>query len=65
MKIIREVLKGIAAAPGKSLLTIFSVGAGVGVLIAFAAAVLIRGTFGIFPLFSALQTPIAEGIREV
>ena len=33
MKIVRDVLKGIAAAPGKSLLTIFTVGAGVGVLI--------------------------------
>ena len=33
MKIVRDVLKGIAAAPGKSLLTIFTVGAGVGVLV--------------------------------
>jgi len=35
------------------------------VLIAFTAAALIGGTFGIFPVFSTLQTPIAEGIREV
>ena len=33
MKIIRSVLRGIAASPGKNLLTVFTVGAGVGVLI--------------------------------
>jgi putative ABC transport system permease protein len=34
-------------------------------LIGVAAAVLFGGSFGIFPVFSALKTNIAQGIREV
>ena len=61
---LQQVLQPVLAGVGLSghngaLITPLSV------LIAFAAAVLIGGTFGIFPVFSALQTPIAEGIREV
>jgi ABC-type antimicrobial peptide transport system permease subunit len=61
---LQQVLQPVLAGVGLSgqngaLITLPSV------LIAFAAAVLIGGTFGIFPVFSTLQTPIAEGIREV
>jgi putative ABC transport system permease protein len=61
---LQQVLQPVLAGVGLSgqngaLITPLSV------LIAVAAAVLIGGTFGIFPVFSTLQTPIAEGIREV
>jgi putative ABC transport system permease protein len=58
-QVLQPVLAGVGlGAQNGGLITPFSV------VIAFAAAVLIGGTFGIFPVFSALQTPIAEGIRE-
>ncbi len=61
---LQQVLQPVLAGVGLSgqngaLITLPSV------LIASTAAVLIGGTFGIFPVFSTLQTPIAEGIREV
>jgi putative ABC transport system permease protein len=59
-QVLQPVLAGVGlGGENGALITPLSV------LIAFAAAVLIGGTFGIFPVFSALQTPIAEGIREV
>jgi len=59
-QVLRPVLAGVGlGGQNGGLITPLSV------LIAFAAAVLIGGTLGIFPVFSALQTPIAEGIREV
>jgi len=61
---LQQVLQPVLAGVGLSgqngaLITLPSV------LIASFTAVLIGGTFGIFPVFSTLQTPIAEGIREV
>jgi ABC-type antimicrobial peptide transport system permease subunit len=35
------------------------------VAIAVGSALVIGGLFGVFPVFSALNTPISEGIREV
>jgi putative ABC transport system permease protein len=59
-QVLQPVLAGVGlSGQNGALITPLSV------LIAFAAAVLIGGAFGIFPVFSALQTPIAEGIREV
>jgi putative ABC transport system permease protein len=59
-KLLQPVLAGVGLnGQNGALITPLSV------LIAFAAAVLIGGTFGIFPVFSALQTPIAAAIREV
>jgi len=59
-QVLQPVLSGVGlSGQNGALITLPSV------LIAFAAAVLIGGTFGIFPVFSTLQTPIAEGIREV
>ena len=61
---LQQVLQPVLAGVGLSgqigaLVTLPSV------LMASAAAVLIGGTFGVLPVFSTLQTPIAEGIREV
>jgi putative ABC transport system permease protein len=59
-QVLEPVLSGIGlSVQSNGLITPFAVAA------AFGAAVLIGGAFGIFPVFSALQTPIAEGIREV
>jgi len=59
-QVLQPVLAGVGlGGQNGALITLPSV------LTASAAAVLIGGTFGIFPVFSALQTPIAEGIREV
>jgi putative ABC transport system permease protein len=59
-QILQPVLAGVGlSGQNGALITLPSV------LIASAAAVLIGGTFGVFPVFSSLQTPIAEGIREV